>query len=81
MQNHLLALLVLTFGLIAFAKRPSLGLLGVITGGLWNLIDYVPDRAITDPYTLGNIAFNIPDILIAVGFVITAAEFFRKIEQ
>jgi lipoprotein signal peptidase len=70
MQNHLTAILILASSLIAFVYRPSLGLLAVITGGLWNVVDYWPDKAVYDPYVLGNVAFNLADIAILFGFLL-----------
>lgn len=69
------AILTLLACLVALIWRPSIGWIGLIAGGTWNIIDFWPDRAITDPYTIGTVAFNVADLLIVAGSLVIIARF------
>lgn len=77
----LLALPILAIALFAFVLRPSAGLMAVIAGGAWNLIDYWPDSAITDPYALGNLLFNPADVVILIGFLLIATDLITGVDK
>lgn len=81
MQNHLIAITILGLSLFYCTRRPSLGLLCLIAGGAWNLIDYWPDSAITDPYALGNLLFNPADVVILIGFLFIATDFITGVDK